>query len=65
LRQRILTDREREILETYIREGVKLDGFSVLKFRSQRFGAKLKEELDLIQAALKRSEEKEKHARKK
>lgn len=48
-----------------MREGVRLDGFSVLKFRSQRFGAKLKEELDLIQAALNQSEEKEKRARKK
>jgi len=56
LRQRILTDRERDILETYIREGVRLDGFSVLKLRSQRFGAKLKEELDLIQASLRKFE---------
>lgn len=54
LRQRILTEREKKILKTYVEEGVKLDGFSVLILRSQRNEAKLKGELELIEAALRK-----------
>jgi len=41
---------------------MKLDGFSVLRLRSQRLEAKLREELNLVQAALKRVDEEEKCA---
>lgn len=56
MRQRILTERERRILEAYVGEGIKLDGFSVLRLRSQRFETKLKEELDLIETAIRKFE---------
>lgn len=65
MRQSILTEREKQILEAYVKQGIRLDGFSVLRLRSQRLEAKLKGELELIQAALTRFEkEKQKSGKK-
>jgi hypothetical protein len=53
MRGYLLTPRERKILETYVEEGVKLDGFSVLAIRLRRAEKSLNEELELIERALK------------
>lgn len=54
MRGYLLTPREREILETYVEDGVKLDGFSVLVIRLRRAEKSLKEEFELIEDALRR-----------
>ena len=54
MREYILTERERKILETFIKEGIKLDGFSVLALRLERSNKKLIEDIELIKAALKK-----------
>lgn len=50
----MLTDREREILNTYLEEGVKLDGFSVLAIRLKRAEKSLSYDFDLVDRALKK-----------
>ena len=52
MREYILTQRERKILETFIESGVKLNGFSVLSIRLKRANERLTEDLKLINAAL-------------
>ena len=54
MREYILTERERKILETFIKEGIKLDGFSVLALRLERSNKKLIEDIELIKATLKK-----------
>lgn len=54
MREYILTERERKILETFIKQGIKLDGFSVLALRLERSNKKLIEDIELIKAALKK-----------
>jgi hypothetical protein len=56
MREYILTQRERKILETFIESGVKLNGFSVLCIRLKRASGRLMEDLKLINAALKKLE---------
>lgn len=56
MREYLLTQKERAILETYISDRVRLDGFSVLALRLKRAEKKLSEDFDLIETALKRME---------
>ena len=56
MREYILTSRERKILETFVEEGLKLDGFSVLAIRLKRAGRRLMEATELIKEALKKLE---------
>ena len=56
MREYILTPRERKILETFVEEGLKLDGFSVLAIRLKRAGRRLMEDTELIKEALKKIE---------
>ncbi|MGB9841497.1 MAG: hypothetical protein ACPLKZ_02105 [Candidatus Bathyarchaeales archaeon] len=56
MREYILTDREREILQTYLENNIKLDGFSVLALRLKRANKKLLEDVKLIEAFLKKLE---------
>jgi hypothetical protein len=52
----LLTDRERRILEAYVNDGTKLDGFSVLAIRLKRARKDLEEDYGLIERALRRIE---------
>ena len=52
MREYILTQRERKIVETFIESGIKLNGFSVLSIRLKRANERLTEDLKLINAAL-------------
>jgi hypothetical protein len=52
MREYILTERERKILETFIESGVKLNGFSVLSIRLKRASRRLNKDIALINAAL-------------
>lgn len=54
MREYILTPREREILKTYVKSGIKLNGFSVLALRLKRASKTLLEDMELVKAALDR-----------
>jgi len=49
----ILTEKEREILKTFVETGLKLNGFSVLTIRLRRASKRLMEDIELIRATLK------------
>lgn len=50
MREYVLTTRERKILENYIENGIKLNGFSVLAIRLKRANKRLGEDMKLIRA---------------
>jgi hypothetical protein len=52
LREYILTENERKILQAYVDHSVKLDGFSVLMLRLKRASQKLEQDHSLIKTAL-------------
>ena len=52
MRNYILTEKEKEILQTFIEKGIKLNGFSVLILRLKKARDSLKSDLELIDAAL-------------
>ena len=56
MREYILTERERKILETFVKDNVKLDGFSVLALRLKRSNKKLIKDMELVKAALEKLE---------
>jgi hypothetical protein len=56
VREYVLTEKERKILEVFLEGGVKLDGFSVLVIRLKRANKKLTKDLGLIKAALRKLE---------
>lgn len=56
MREYILTQREREILKTFVETGVKLNGFSVLALRLKRSHKKLLDDVELIKASLEKLE---------
>jgi len=56
MREYILTEREREILKTFIETGLKLNGFSVLIIRLKRANKRLMDDIELIRAALEKLE---------
>jgi hypothetical protein len=56
MREYILTRREREILEAFVKNGLKLNGFSVLSIRLKRAYKRLSEDFKLMDAALQKLE---------
>jgi hypothetical protein len=50
----ILTERERKILQAYVKEGVKLDGFSVLSLRLKRASTTILADLELVNETLRK-----------
>jgi len=54
----ILTSREREILERFLNDGEKLNGFSQLLHYLRKGGSQLTEDLRLIEEAIKKEETK-------
>jgi len=50
----ILTERERKILQAYVKEGVKLDGFSVLSLRLKRASATILADVELVNETLRK-----------
>ena len=57
MREYILTEREREILKTFIETGLKLNGFSVLTNRLKRANKRLMEDMELIRSTLEKLEQ--------
>jgi hypothetical protein len=56
VRQYILTDTERKMLETYAKTGVKLQDFRVLMFRIKKAHKSLKNDFKLIDDVLQKSQ---------
>ena len=56
MRQRILTDREREVLEAYLKDGKPSGLTRTLKYRAKRFLPSLKEEVTLLDQLLEKSQ---------
>jgi hypothetical protein len=54
MRGYLVTPRERHILETYIEQRIKLDGFSVLAIRLKHARKILENDYELIEEALRR-----------
>jgi len=52
MRGYVLTERERKILQAYVKEGVKLDGFSVLSLRLKRASSTILSDVDLVRKTL-------------
>lgn len=52
MREYVLTDKEREIIEIYLKEGYNLNGFNVLKLRMKRALPQLEEDLEVIKKFL-------------
>lgn len=57
MRKRLLTDKERQIIESYIETGTKLNNFSVLIHRCKNMQP-IKEDLTLIEQFLSKAGEK-------
>ena len=56
MREYILTDREKEIVKTYLEKGQRLEGFSVLVSRCKTNLSKINEDLKLITKFLEKAE---------
>jgi hypothetical protein len=54
MRQYVFTNVEREILETYLNSGVKLQDFRILMYRIKKNHELLKNDLKLVDAVLKK-----------
>ena len=52
---RLLSDREREILENFVKSDLKLNGFSVLMLRVRKAISQVREDLELIDKALEKT----------
>jgi hypothetical protein len=48
MRTAILSDNERKLIKIYLKEKIKLDGFTVLRYRIKRDMPKINEDLKLI-----------------
>jgi hypothetical protein len=57
MRFRVLTERERKILEAYVQQDLKLDGFSVVSLRLKKAGPTVGADLKLMEQALKKINE--------
>jgi len=57
LRYRIFTEKEEKLLRKWLKENVKLNGFSVLLHRIRKAKDKLKSDYELLEEVLKRIEE--------
>jgi len=56
MRTAILSDKERQIIQQYLENKIRLDGFTVLHYRIKRFLPKIREDLDLISKLLENTE---------
>lgn len=56
MRMYILTQKERDTLEAFVKSGVKLNGFSVLKLRLKKAQITLEKDLKLIQSVLQKEQ---------
>ena len=56
MRFRVLTERERMVLEAYVEQDLKLDGFSVVSLRLKKADPTVRADLKLMEQALKRME---------
>jgi len=56
MREYVLTQRERKILEDFIESGIKLNGFSVLVIRLKRANKRLMTDMKLIRTTLEKLE---------
>jgi len=56
VREYVLTQRERKILEDFIESGIKLNGFSVLVIRLKRANKRLMTDMKLIRTTLEKLE---------
>jgi len=54
MRNYILTNREKEIIQTYLEKGLKLEGFNMLLHRCKQLET-IHEDLDLIQKFLEKA----------
>lgn len=52
MRTYILTEHEKEILQRFLNEGLKLNGFAVLRGRLKNYFDVLKRDMDLIEKVL-------------
>jgi len=57
MRNYIFTQREREIVEAYLKGGLKLDGFQVLAGRIRRNAKKLINDMELLKKIVEKMEE--------
>jgi len=56
MREYVLTQRERKILQTFLESGIKLNGFSVLAIRLKRASKRIVADMKLIDATLEKLE---------
>ena len=56
MRNYILTEREREIVEAYLKRDLKLDGFQVLAGRIRRNAKKLMNDVELLKRIMRKLE---------
>ena len=54
MRTAILSEKERDIIDTYLSQHLKLEGFSVLRYRIKRHIATIKNDLKIIEKFLER-----------
>jgi len=57
MRNYIFTEREREIVETYLKRNLKLDGFQVLTGRIRANAKKLIDDVELLEKIVEKLEE--------
>jgi arginine/ornithine N-succinyltransferase beta subunit len=55
MREYVLTDTERKILESYLRKNIKLQDFRIVMFRIRKAHEQLKSDMNLIDAVLQKS----------
>jgi len=57
MRNYIFTEREREIVEAYLKRKLKLDGFQVLAVRVRKNAKKLMSDMELLKKIMEKLEE--------
>jgi len=57
MRNYIFTQREREIVEAYLKRGLKLDGFQVLAGRVRKNAKKLMNDMELLKKIIEKLKE--------
>jgi len=57
MRNYIFTEREREIVEAYLKRKLKLDGFQVLAVRVRKNSKKLMSDMELLKKIMEKLEE--------
>ena len=57
MRSGLLSDHERDTIQRYLNDGLRLNGFAVLKHLCQKYLLQITDDLDLIHLFLRRAEE--------